>query len=296
MLLSLLHPSDFVAPGELWRAWTLDPWIVLPIVAAAALYGTGVRRLWRASGSGRGIRRSEATAFAAGSATLVAALVSPLDALGGALFSAHMLQHVLLMVVAAPLLVLGRPLVAFVWALPRAWRAATGGAFRRPRTRAAWHAVSHPFAAWLLHAGALWVWHAPALYQATLDSELVHFIQHASFFGTALLFWWAAVELGRRTQVRHGFGVLYIFTTAVHSSILGALLTFSLVVWYPVYAPRAELWGFSALEDQQLGGLIMWIPAGVIYVVATLALVAAWLAAAEQRARTRSNVLLGGTQ
>jgi putative membrane protein len=293
MLLTILHEPGFVAPGELWRSWTLDPWIVVPIVTAAALYVTGVRRLWRASGAGRGIRQRDVACFGAGSAALVVALVSPLDALGGALFSAHMLQHVVLMLVAAPLLVLGRPVVAFVWALPAAWRAPLAATLRRPTPHAVWRTASHPFAAWLLHAAALWVWHAPALYEATLSSELVHFAQHACFFGTALLFWWAAVELGRRTQLRHGIGVIYLFTTAVHSSVLGALLTFSLVIWYPLYSPRAELWGLTPLEDQQLGGLVMWVPAGVIYVVATLVLVAAWLGAAERHARMRTDVLLG---
>jgi putative membrane protein len=295
MLLTLLHDA-FVMPGELWRSWTLDAWIVLPVIVSSALYAVGVRRLWRASAAGRGVRRTDAAAFAAGTFFLAVALISPLDALGGALFSAHMLQHVLLMLVAAPLLVLGRPLVAFVWALPRGWRPRVGAAFHTPGVRASWHAVTHPISAWLLHAAAIWVWHAPGLYQATLGNELVHFLQHASFFGTALLFWWAALEMGRRTQARHGFGVLYIFTTAVHSSILGALLTFSLLLWYPIYATRTEVWGFTALEDQQLGGLIMWVPAGVVYVVATLALVAAWLAAAEQRARSHTDVLLGGVR
>jgi putative membrane protein len=295
MLLTLLH-GVYVLPGELWRAWTLDPWIVVPIVAAAALYVRGARAVWRAGGVGRGVRREDAAAFAAGLFFTAVALVSPLDALGGALFSAHMLQHVLLMLVAAPLLVLGRPLVAFVWALPPAWRRRVGRAFARPRVRSAWRGASHPASAWLLHALALWAWHAPGLYQATLRSNVVHFFQHACFFGTALLFWWGALAMGRRTQARHGFGMLYLFTTAVHSSVLGALLTFSLVLWYPDYAPRADAWGFTPLEDQQLGGLIMWVPAGIVYVLATLALAAAWLAAAEQRSRTHTDVLLGGAR
>jgi putative membrane protein len=294
-MLLILHGA-VVAPGEVWRAWTLDPWITLPIYVSAGWYALGVRALWRASGAGRGIGRREVTAYAGGQVALAAALVSPLDALGGALFSAHMLQHVLLMLVAAPLLVFGRPLIAFVWALPPSWRPAVGGAFRGRRTRSVWRGISHPVSAWLLHAAALWIWHAPPLYEATLSSELAHFAQHASFFGTALLFWWGALELARRTQDRQGLGVLYLFTTAVHSSVLGALLTFSLVLWYPIYANRTPLWGLAPLADQQLGGLLMWVPAGMIYVVATLMLVSAWLAAAEQRDRQRGDVLAGGVQ
>jgi putative membrane protein len=275
------HDLTAVGPGELWRSWTLDPWIVLPIVLSAWVYRRGTRAVWAASGRGRGVSVSAARCFAGGIVALIVALVSPLDALGGALFSAHMLQHVVLMLVAAPLLTLGRPLVALLWALPPHWRARVGGVGRAAPVRRAWPAISSPLGAWTLHAAALWIWHAPALYEATLHSELVHLAQHFCFFGSALLFWWAAFELGRRTHTRQGIGVVYIFTTAVHSSVLGALLTFSLVLWYPAYEPFTTAWGLTALEDQQLGGLIMWVPAGVVYLFAALALVAAWIAAAE---------------
>jgi putative membrane protein len=281
------HAGGPTSAAELWRSWTLDPWIVLPIVGAGWLYARGLAALWRASGRGRGISVRAARCYTAGIVAMVVALVSPLDALGGALFSAHMVQHVVLMMVAAPLLVLGRPLIAVLWALPRRWRGRVGAAGRIPAVRAAWHGASHPLGAWLLHAGALWIWHAPGLYQATLESEPVHLAQHASFFGSALLFWWTAFELGRRTQLRHGIGVVYLFTTAVHSSILGALLTFSLVVWYPAYSPFTGAWGLTPLEDQQMGGLIMWVPAGLVFLVATIALMGAWLQAAEQHSARR---------
>jgi putative membrane protein len=103
----------------------------------------------------------------------------------------------------------------------------------------------------------------------------VHAAQHASFFLSALLFWWSL--LYARGRAGYGLGVLYIFTTAVHTSILGALLTFAPSVWYPAYAPGTRAWGLSPLEDQQIGGLIMWVPAGVVYLAAGLALFAAWL-------------------
>ncbi len=121
----------------------------------------------------------------------------------------------------------------------------------------------------------------------------MHIAQHLSFFGTALLFWWAALEFSRHRRMNYGFGALYIFTTAVHSSLLGALLTFSLVIWYPVYAARTAAWGLSALEDQQLGGLVMWVPPGVIYLAATLALLAVGLGLGEPgRARVTRGIRL----
>ncbi|HEX2091156.1 MAG TPA: cytochrome c oxidase assembly protein [Longimicrobiaceae bacterium] len=276
------HEGRPLAPHDLATAWALEPGIVLPLLLAGWLYARGVRRLWR-SGAGRGIRRWEAVCYAAGWTILAVALVSPLHPLGEVLFSAHMTQHELIMALAAPLLVLGRPLVPFLWAVPIGWRRAAGGWARGGVVRGSWRALTGPFTAWLLHAAALWVWHLPAPYQATLRSDAVHTLQHASFLGTALLFWWAVVH-GREGRMGYGASVLYLFTTALHSGGLGALLVFALRPWYPVYEGATAAWGLTPLEDQQLAGLIMWVPAGIAYLVAGLALVAAWLREAERRA------------
>src|SRR5690606_3995771 len=140
---------------------------------------------------------------------LFLALATPLDPLGGSLFSAHMVQHELLMLLAAPLLVLGAPMVAFLWALPRAWRRPLGRWARRRSVRAAWHAIPHPLVAWGLHAAAIWIWHAPRLYEATLTSDLIHALQHLSFFGTALLFWWPVLHPNPHRRLGQGLAVLY---------------------------------------------------------------------------------------
>ncbi|PYK35494.1 MAG: cytochrome c oxidase assembly protein, partial [Verrucomicrobia bacterium] len=128
-------------------------------------------------------------------------------------------------------------------------------------------------------------WHAPALFEATLENESIHALQHASFLFSALLFWWAVIH-GRKRALGFGLAVLYMFTTALHSGLLGALLTFANSVWYPGYAERTAAWGLTPLEDQQIGGLIMWIPAGLVYIAAGLALFAGWLRESEMRART----------
>ena len=187
------------------------------------------------------------------------------------------------MLVAAPLLVLGRPMIPFLWAFPKttarhlsAWTKAT--AWQRT-----WRAITAPFVAWLIHAVVLWGWHVPFLFQATLEREWIHALQHASFFGSALLFWWAILH-GRERAAGSGAAVLYLFTTALHSSLLGALLTFAGTVWYPVYNGTTASWGLTPLEDQQLGGLIMWVPAGLVYIVAALALFAAFLRESGSRA------------
>ena len=222
------------------------------------------------------MRRWEAWAYAGGWLALFVALVSPLHPLGRVLFSAHMTQHEILMLVAAPLLVLGRPVIAFLWALPLGWARAVGAWARAAWFQKFWRGITNPFAAWAIHAVALWVWHAPALFQATIDNEWVHTAQHLSFLLSALLFWWAIIH-GRRGLAGYGAGVLYLFTTSVHSGALGALITFASSAWYPAYRTTTEAWGLTPLEDQQLGGLIMWIPAGLVYIAAGVMLFAGWM-------------------
>jgi len=267
-LSALAHTGEPLEPHDLWTAWRLEPGIILPLALSALLYIRGARAT-------RGIGVQQAVCFWTGWIVLMLALVSPLHPLGEVLFSAHMAQHEILMLIAAPLLVLSRPLVALLWGLPFSWRRAAGHWSKGHYVQRTWHGITQPFTAWWIHALALWIWHAPVLFQATIHSELIHTAQHLSFFISALLFWWSL--LYARGRMGYGAGVLYVFTTAVHTSILGALLTFAPAVWYPAYAATAPTWGLSPLQDQQIGGLIMWIPAGLVYLCAGLALFAAWL-------------------
>jgi putative membrane protein len=269
------HEGEPVEPHDLWTAWTWAPGIIIPLLLSAVLYYRGAK-------ASRGMRRWEIACFWAGWVTLVIALVSPLHPLGEALFSAHMAQHELLMVIAAPLLVLGRPLVPMLWALPMGLRQDLGRFSKTAPVQRSWRFLTGAAVAWIVHAVVLWGWHAPALFQATLTSDFVHSLQHISFLGSALLFWWALFHA--RT---HGTGVLYIFTTTVHTGALGALLTFSGTLWYPAYAPRTAAWGFTPIEDQQLGGLIMWVPASISYVVAGLWLMARWIRESEAQVLRR---------
>jgi putative membrane protein len=143
----------------------------------------------------------------------------------------------------------------------------------------------------VLHGLALWGWHLPALYQAALGSVVIHATEHICFLATACLFWWALIH-GRYGRLGYGIAVVFVFVTAVHSEVLGALLTFAPRVWYPLYAARSSAAGLDPLEDQQLAGLIMWIPFGVIFLIVGLALFAAWLGEAERRvALTQSELL-----
>lgn len=249
--------------------WTPDPLAIGTVVLSSSLYAAGVRRLWRSVGVGHGIKRWEALSFALGQLTLLLALVSPIDRVSDLLFSAHMTQHEIIMIVSPPLFVLGRPGVALAWLSPRLGRLTS-------------RLGSAPFLALFAHAVVVWVWHLPSLFEAALRSEAVHAVQHATFFGTAALFWWSIVR-GRYGRAGYGLAVAFVFATSMHTSILGALMTVAERVWYPLYVDRTIAAGYDPVEDQQLAGLVMWVPAGVVLVLAALGLFAAWLGEAGRR-------------
>jgi putative membrane protein len=263
--------------------WTWDPWVTLPLAVSGGLYLCGVARLWRRAGIGRGVRAWQAGCFALGWVLLVLALVAPLHWLGGRLFVAHMVEHEILMTAAAPLLVLSRP-VAMLWALPTAARRSLGGLGQAPAVSRWWARVTNPLVATLLHGGALWAWHAPALYQAALADPWIHWLQHLCFFGTALLFWRALLQ-GRERERAYGAAVFYLFATSLHTGFLGVLLAFARRPIYPAQTAGAAEWGLTPLEDQQLAGLFMWIPAGLVYAGAALALAGLWIARSGSQAR-----------
>jgi putative membrane protein len=276
-------PHNF---SDLLHTWSFDPLIVISLILSAWIYIQGVFNLWRANKKGRGIKFWETAAFAGGWISLFVALVSPLHPWGEVLFSAHMTQHEILMLVSAPLFVLSRPLVASVWAMPKNWRSGTKNLIKAKPFEKTWNFLTNAFVAWLVHAVALWIWHIPFLFQATLKSDFVHTLQHTSFFLSALLFWWAILASPRGLKA-YGAGVLYLFTTSIHSGLLGAFLTFTTTIWYPIYEKSTASWGLTPLEDQQLGGLIMWAPAGIVYIVAGLLMFAGWLRESEKRVLQR---------
>jgi cytochrome c oxidase assembly factor CtaG len=253
-------------------AWTFDPFVVIPLLASAALYGAGAASLWRAAGLGRGIRAWQAACYAAGWLTLAGALVSPLHWLGEHLFTFHMIEHEIVMAVSAPLFVLARPIGAFLWALPKRVRVQVSGLLHGRSVRAAWRWMTHPRVATLAHGLAIWVWHAPALFDAAVRDVTMHRLQHLSFFVTALLFWWSMLRTADR-----GSAAWHIFVTMLHTSVLGALMALAPRVLYQAQTLQAPAWGLTPLEDQQLAGVVMWVPAGTIYAGAALAFIALWI-------------------
>ncbi|HEY3933955.1 MAG TPA: cytochrome c oxidase assembly protein [Gemmatimonadales bacterium] len=251
---------------------TTAVWIT--IVALVLPYGEGVRRLWRAAGTGRGIAWWRAGSFAAGAAILIATLSAPFDALADARFSVHMAEHLLMVAVIPPLVLLGSPEVAFAWT----FRAVRWQRDRLPvAVRTGWLWATTPLVAWLAHTATLWLWHQPQWYQAALENAAVHAVEHLSLLGTAFLLWRCAIRPRGGRRAGAGIAVLLMLATAMQSGALGALLASSTRVWYP--AQELTLGHAAALADQQLAGLLMWIPGGLLYALAGCVFFYTWIGA-----------------
>jgi putative membrane protein len=263
------HVPDAAAPVSPW-SWNLAPWLLALLAVAAFGYALGLRRLWRHAGGPRGVAQHQAACFGIGWIALVAALVSPIDALGAHLFSMHMVQHELLMVVAAPLLVLGRPLATWAWALSPVQRRTVGRSFAARGWSGVWSALTDPVGAFAFHAIALWAWHVPAAFDTALAHEGWHIAQHLSFLVSALFFWWSVLGHDPRGRYGAGHSAASLFVTMMHTGALGALLSLSPNPWYAPYVATTLAMGLDAAQDQQLGGLVMWVPAGLVYVAAAL--------------------------
>ena len=274
----LAHPGQPPAPHDLWGAWNLDPVLLGGLLLAAWAFWRG-----QTSGPRRPVDSWRARRFSGALVALGLALLSPLDALSGSLASAHMVQHLLLLLVAAPLLALSAPSSAILRGSPLALRRASGRSRRRlGLTHGNLGVLRHPAAVWLLSVGVVWFWHAAAPYDATLDNQLLHVLEHASFLVTAVLFWQVVVGVRGAARVSGGLGVLLVFAMAMQSVFLSVLLTFARTPWYSGYAATTAPWGLDPLTDQRLAGVIMWIPAGVIYLVVALALLVTWIRATER--------------
>ena len=264
------HVAGIVTPDNVWTTWSLEPVVLMTVEVISWVYARGVRRLWSAAaGHAGGVSRAHAWSFAAGQAAMILALISPLDALGGTLLSAHMAQHGILAGLAPPLLLLGAPGVAFAWGV--------SGVPGIRRLAPIWRSLSAlatifstPMRAAVVHGLTMWVWHAPMLFGAAVEYEWVHALQHLSFFIPAILFWRAL--LGERSAPHAAGAAGAAFVTFMHTGLLGGLITMAPAPLYPVYVGRTESWGLTALADQHLAGLLMWVPLGVPYIAAGLVL------------------------
>lgn len=253
----------------------LRPAVAVPILIAACAYAAGRWRLRRRGGAASGWRLA---ASASGLLSIGIALSTPVDRLAHASFAAHMMQHLLLIAGAAPLLLLADPFAALCWALPASVRQ---GAARLLRTggllRGVWRLLTAASLAWLVHAAAVWLWHLPGAYDAAVADRLVHDVEHVAFLGTALLFWWPIVSPAPRLRKPPGYGVrvVYLLLAGLQTALLGLLLAMSPGAWYRAYPSTA---------DQSLGGLVMWGLGGAVDMLAVLILVGRYLATQDRLA------------
>jgi putative membrane protein len=262
---------------DLWpplHGWSIQAALVY-VVVEGALYWWGGRG-WRRRGQHERLRE---LAFVAGLLTIVVALEGPIDYYADDLFWVHMLQHVLLLTLAPPLILLGRPWPRMWRALPLRTRTTVGRAVARARWTAPLRALARPLPAWVLFNGTLVAWHIPAAYNATLTNETLHNIEHAMFFFTGLLFWARVVDPGPlRPRLAWPARVAYV----VGSMVVGWILAITLVlVPHPIYAHYADLaqrpGGISALTDQQLAAGVMWVLGSVTFTISMLIGFYRWL-------------------
>lgn len=262
-----LAPADFVALSH----WTWRWPVVLVLGVAIASYTIGWVRIRLRSHAAPAVR--SLLAFLAGWALLVTGLLSPMDELGGAFFSWHMAQH-LCILYAAPLLLAGRPLPQVLWSFPRPvrkWVASWFGPGGWPRRLL--EALTRPLPAFVAGLLSLWVWHYPPLYDAVLTRRWLHDWEHLTFFGGALLFWWPLIEAPpvRRALRSDAQRAFYLVAWGLHSSVLGALVTFWPAVLYHRYLVGAGVAQDRLLADQAFGGLLMWLSGGIIAALVGLA-------------------------
>jgi len=288
---SLAHGGGVPAPSfpALLLEWRLAPLVVLAIALAAAAWLLLARRVAMAHPQ-RPHSRWRNAAFLGGLAVIGVALTSPIEAYEGQLFSVHMLQHLLLELVAAPLLLLGAPATL-------ALRAAS------PSVRRALLAVLHsravavasfPLLAWVLFAAVNWGWHFSSLYDQALETPWLHDLQHVTFLAAGLLFWWPVVGLDpSRWRLPHPVRLFYLFLAMPQNSFLGVALMSAPSSLYPHYLSNARDWGPTPAVDQNVGGMLMWVGGDVVFLLAMGLVVAAWVRA-EDRRTAREDARLDG--
>ncbi len=280
----LLH-AGVSAGDDFWRLWSWDPLTVLALLVPVALYTVG---LFRSRGRrGHFLPWWRPTLFYAGWTTLAFSLVSPLDTFADDLFFVHMTQHMLLTMLGAPLVLLGAPFVPTMRGFPP-WlrRRIVIPVARHPRVRQALRFITRPLVALALYVAALWAWHLPLLYELALTSAPVHILEHATFVATALAFWWVVIDpVPLKPRIGYAVRLPYLIAATLQGIALGAYITFSPSVLFPFYQGAERPWGMTILEDQELAGLVMWVPGSMMYLLALFIVFGVMLAKEEERVR-----------
>ena len=255
--------------------WTLDPVLIVPLGIALLIYVAGWSRLSRRASS-----PPKPWLFLSGWLVLTLSLVSPLHEAGERSLTMHMIEHELIMLVATLLLAASRAGGTLAWGLPRSFRAALGGSWKSP-LQSLWRRLTEPVTATGVQGAVMWAWHAPILFDRALDSFGWHVFQHACFFFSSLLFWWAMLHPRGRGS-GYGVSAACLFVTSMIGGALGALMSFSSSPWYADYATMGMTGiGLDPVDDQRLAGLMMWIPGGLVHGLAALGMFYKWLKASE---------------
>jgi putative membrane protein len=274
----LLSPAQGLAHGELSNTGQSSGLALALPISLLVLYGIGLYRLWGNAGRGAGVSGWRALCFVVGMSLVIAALLPSTGKAVGDSLAAHMVQHVVFLVVAPPLLVAGAPLVVILWGSPSILRrrlAIPVKQLNRPYGR--WtYVFAQPLLTWLLYAAVLWIWHWPVLYEAALRSRWMHDLQHATFFFSALLYWRLLLDPFSRLRTNGGAAALSLFATSLHGGALGALMAFAPQPWYPAYEARFAQ-ADVAVADQQLAGIIMWMPTAAAYAILAALVFGHWL-------------------
>jgi putative membrane protein len=251
--------------------------LLVLLALAAAMFFIGWRTMIAKSASDTIIDIRRVVAFFLAGIAMLGAVM--LHGPSSELAWVHMTQHMLIMMVAAPLLAFSRPAFVMIWSLPESPRKALNTLMRglhRPLTPLAAF-VFQPVLIWLLYALILWVWHWPRFYGAALENRWLHELQHFAFFIGSYLFAKVLLDPVFKRHMSRGVAIIYLFTTSLHASLLGFFMTVATQPWYEEYASTARLRGFSPLEDQQLAGGIMWMPACLTYLVLAVYVFLGWL-------------------
>ena len=254
--------------------WRLD--VLLVLMSGGVTYTLGWWRLRRLTQTPRLAQTWRLACYWLGLLSIALALLSPIDALSTQLFFMHMLQHLLLVMIAPPLLLLANPFPFVMWGLPHPWRRPVGSFFQaQGLLRRGLHRLAWPGLALLIFVAVLWGWHYPPAYDAALRNETIHDLEHLTFFITALLYWWRVIpakpSLFPPTALESR--IAFLLFTVPWNMLLGVWLTFASQPVYPHYTTVPRLWGLSVLQDQMFGGVIMWVPGSMMYVVAAVVLV-----------------------
>jgi cytochrome c oxidase assembly factor CtaG len=255
--------------------WNSAPSLYIGVALLIALYLYAVGPLRKKYQLADSVKRSQVVLFIIGMLVMFLALASPLDELGDEyLFSAHMVQHLLITLVAPPLLLLGTP----GWLLQPL--------LRNRVLLGIGKVLTHPFVAFFLFNVDFWLWHAPPLYNATLANENLHIFEHMLFIVTAVIYWWPVLSPAKELpRLSLGGQVLYLFLSGMPSVALGAGLTFMQPLYSPYIQQPIRAWGISPATDQQLGGLIMWVPVNIIVIVIVSILFIRWMQAQDEKQR-----------